>query len=104
MAKCHDVAQIITVATELVGVSSLLWVTSVLNEGNIGTNIIYNCKTSGTVHMATVLREVAVEFGYSWTYCPIPLVFFLVFSHSQLLARIIMLLYVSKRRGTVVMA
>ena len=103
MAKCHDVAQIITVVTELVGVSSLLWGTSVQNEG-IGTNIIYNCKTSGTVHMATVLREVAVEFGYSWTYCPIPLVFFLVCSHSQLLARIIMFLYVSKRRGTVVMA
>ena len=67
----------------------------------------YNCKASGTVHMAMVLREVAVEFGYSWTFYLIPLVFFLVpqvCSHSQLLARIIMLLYVSKRCGTVVMA
>ena len=49
----------------------------------------YNCKAFGTVHMAKVLREVAVEFEYSWTFCLIPLVFFLVpqvYSHSQLLA------------------
>ena len=73
MTKCHGVAQIITVATELVGVSSLLWVIPVQNKG-METNTTPYCKASGTVHM--VLREVAVEFEYSWTFYPIPLVFF----------------------------
>ena len=53
VAKCHGVAQIITVAIELVGVSSLLWVTPVQNE-SMGT-MQYNCKASGTVHIMSMV-------------------------------------------------